>query len=91
MDPINLNPQETASTGGKGSLIGAIIVVIILIIGAIYLFSGRTEAPIVPEGSESTFTTPDENGTADLEAAAGAIDLESIDLDAAALDEAVAQ
>lgn len=93
MDPINLNPQETSNSGdGKGSLIGAIIVVIVLIIGAIYLFSGRTEAPVTPEGGEGAFTTPENlDNVDDLEAAASDIDLTSIDDDAAALDTAVGQ
>lgn len=34
----------------SGSLVGSIIVVIILIIGAIYLFSSKTNAPVMPAG-----------------------------------------
>jgi hypothetical protein len=95
MDPINLNQQESSGSG-KGSLIGAIIVVIVLIIGAIYLFSGRTEAPVTPidnNGLEGTTTESviDETGTADLEAAAANIDINSLNADASALDAAVAQ
>mgnify|MGYP001611459532 CR=1 FL=1 len=95
MDPINLNQSDTNSSGGKGSLIGAIIVVIILIIGAIYLFSGRPEAPVAPEGGNETPTTTeapvDLDSVADLEAAAGNIDISSIDADADALNSAIAQ
>lgn len=83
----NLNNGAVPASGGKGSLIGAIIVVIILIIGAIYLLSNRAEAPVVPE--EGTATTTAE--VTDLEAAAGAIDLTDLETEAEALDEAVAE
>jgi|GEM_PF-2916330 uncharacterized protein YpmB len=94
MDPINLNQSDTNSSGGKGSLIGAIIVIVVLIIGAIYLFSGRTEAPVTPENGEIPATTEapvDLDSMTDLEAAAGNIDIGSIDADADALNNAVAQ
>ncbi len=36
------------NNNSSGSLVGSIIVVIILIIGAIYLFSSKTNAPVMP-------------------------------------------
>jgi len=51
MNEINLTPPPAQAEGAKGSLIGSIIVVVILIIGAIYLYAGRKapEMPITPE------------------------------------------
>lgn len=45
----NLGQNQNTS----GSLVGSVIVVIILIIGAIYLFSTRTDAPVLSPGGEN--------------------------------------
>lgn len=99
MDPINLNQPETNGSG-KGSLVGAIIVVIVLVIGAFYLLSGRTETPLTPidniepEGTtteETIIDEIDETRIDDLEEAAATIDIDILDADAAALDAAVAE
>lgn len=93
MDPINLNQESASNSGGKGSLIGTIIVVVLLVIGGIYLLSGRTATPTAPEetGATTTEATIDLDSAADLENAAAAIDLSEVDAAAAALDTAAGE
>ena len=89
-----MNPDNQTSSG-SGSLIGSIIVVIILIVGAIYLFSQKASAPLTPEGDGapvvSAPVTPapepvvDEQ-TLDSEAAGTAADVAGLDADLKALD-----
>jgi uncharacterized protein with FMN-binding domain len=57
---LNTNPGTGVSLDGgnhKGSLIGSIIVVVLLIIGAFYFWSNRTPAPVTP-ATETTETAP---------------------------------
>lgn len=54
MNDTAINP----GSGSSGSLIGSIIVVIILIIGAIYLFSNKTGAPVAPVNPGADVNAP---------------------------------
>ena len=92
MNEINLTPPPAQAEGAKGSLIGSIIVVVILIIGAIYLYVGRQapEAPIAPEVPATeemgTTTAPEAPlGTSDelndLEADLNLTDFSDLDAD----------
>ncbi len=71
----NLDKPES----GKGTMVGSIIIIIIIIIGAIYLFRNQAEAPANPEeevgteestgtvvGEETTGSNPGTNLEADL-------------------------
>ncbi len=77
---MNETPMNSGS-GSSGSLVGSIIVVIILIIGAIYLFSSKSSAPVVPTDNAATDgTTPALNAPAPV--APAAIDGQSLEAEA---------
>lgn len=77
-----MNPDNQMSGGGSGSLIGSIIVVIILIVGAIYLFSQKASAPLAPEGT--TVETPALNPTDNNAAPVAPAPVDEATLDGAA-------
>lgn len=87
---LNQKPE-----GSRGSLIGSIIVVLILIIGAIYLYASRGPAPVVPEEGTATTTEQTNAQQADdvdsLEADAQSMDLNSLEVDLSALEQTVTQ
>ncbi len=64
-------PQEES----KGSLIGSVIIVLILIIGAVYLYFNRNTTPITPEPTPS-----EEMGTP--EPVAPSDDVSTLEMDA---------
>lgn len=90
-----LNPTTTAggeSRGsGKGSLIGSIIVIVILVIGAIYLFANRANNEPVPPAAtpteEGVIETPDEQAA--LEQAAQSASVNNLDAEVTDLENAV--
>lgn len=53
---MNGDTQINSNSGGSGSLIGSIIVVIVLIAGAIWLFSNKANAPAAPTTSAPATT-----------------------------------
>jgi hypothetical protein len=91
-DMLNQKPE-----GSRGSLIGSIIVVLILIVGAIYLYASRGPATPAQPGGETpggTVTTEPvavepADDVASLQADAQAIDLSGLDADVAALEQTV--
>lgn len=67
MNSGEINALTPAPTESKGSLVGSIIVILILIIGAIYLFSRPAAAPVAPTTNvniNATTTTPVATSTA---------------------------
>lgn len=70
----------------RGSLIGSIIVVIILIAGAIYIFSSRqAEGPVLPApAGEQSATTLDENNAAPAANTASSDELTDLEAEATA-------
>jgi hypothetical protein len=57
MNSGEINALTPAPTESKGSLVGSIIVILILVIGAIYLFSRPAAAPINPTPAETATST----------------------------------
>lgn len=93
---MNEDMLNQKSEGSKGSLIGSIIVVLILIVGAIYLYASRGPAPVtlIDNGGLTGTTTDLSNGQpADdvdsLEADAQSMDLNSLEADVNALEQTV--
>lgn len=70
-------------TESKGSLIGSIIVVIILIAGAAYLFTNR-DAVTNPTDTATTTATTTDTAAAELEVVSSSDELRDIETDAAA-------
>ena len=90
---MNEDMLNQKSEGSKGSLIGSIIVVLILIIGAIYLYASRGPVPVQPNEETGTVTTATNVEPADdvdsLEADAQSMDLSGLEADANALEQTV--
>ena len=55
---------------GKGTMVGSIIIIIIIILGAVYLFYNRAEAPEITDETateeESAITTEETTGSDEL-------------------------
>ncbi len=75
----------------KGSLIGSIIVVIILIIGAIFLYTRRAPSSPTPTPANETVTTTAGDDVASLQADAQAAAVGNLDDDLGALDQEFAK
>lgn len=81
--------------GSKGSLIGSVIVVLILIIGAVYLYFNRGTAvtpdteSTVPTTTSETMTPPDDVSSLEMEASS--TDTSSLDADMTTLGNDFAQ
>ena len=90
------NAAENVSAGGKGTMIGTIIVIIILVIGAVYLFMGQAEAPANPEvpagdaAAEQTDNTTGSDEIADIEADLNVVD-QSVDEQVNAIDQSLGE
>lgn len=100
MNEENQITNITNSDSGSGSLVGSIIVVIILIIGAIYLFSSKVGTPATLETTDQTEMTQEQPGTGDATTELGAIegeaevlmdDVSSLDADINALNAELSQ
>ena|SRR3989344_8154983 len=94
---MNEDMLNQKSEGSKGSLIGSIIVVLILIVGAIYLYASRgpaTVSPVLPSNEEPSIATTTvavepADDVASLEADAQSIDTSSLETNVNALEQTV--
>ena len=76
MDTTNQTPSNP---GSSGSLVGSIIVVIILIIGAIYLF--RSKPTVAPTESTPPAPTAAEAQSLEIDASAAATETNNLNQD----------
>ena len=80
------NSNQTSKTG-VGTIIGIVIVVVILIVGAIYTFGGKN-VPSSPDKNNITSTTTavetvsDEASVAGIQNDLNSIDVKNLDIDA---------
>lgn len=68
-------------TEGSGALIGSIIVIIVIILGAVYLLTSKTPVPteVEPQDEQAIVVPSDEIGS--IEADLGASDTPNLDKD----------
>lgn len=75
-------PVEEKSSESKGPTIGIIIIILILVVGAIYIFTTREETPTLPSDDVDVEAILDQDESTEMEAIEQDIDFDLGDLDA---------
>ena len=80
METIN---QSSNSNKGVGSIIGIIVVVVILIVGAIYIFGSKVEnsKTIAPVASSSQTVDTTASDISSIESDLNNVDVKTLDID----------